>query len=86
MFASANKRTEGDEAGKVIGYRLGLYDPVDPDMKRVRYVGRTYKAKGRDVALLALIIDRFNHRTAGDSEFRLCLAAYPIHGPTVAHR
>ncbi len=62
---------------KVVGYRLGLFDP-DPDIKGVRYVGRTYKTKGRDVALVAAIIASFNQQTADDSDFRLCLAAYPV--------
>jgi hypothetical protein len=56
--------------------RLGLYDP-DPDKTHVRYVGRSYKASGRDMALVAAIIASFRKQTASDPSFRLCLGVFP---------
>lgn len=65
------------EQGSTVGYRLGLYSPVDD--RRPRLVGPVYSNTPDDQVLMRRVIDRYN-AAAAKSSLTLCVAAFPIEG------
>lgn len=60
-------------------YRLGLYDPVNPDDTRVRLVGPCYLDTVRDRKKMRRVIAEFYSRARAEG-ISLCMAAYPQEG------
>lgn len=62
---------------KVIGYRLGLYDP-DPGRKTIRWVGSAVKPTRENATDLREAVMEFNRLSGPDSDVHLCAGVFPV--------
>lgn len=60
-------------------YRLGLYDPLNDDDRRVKYIGPQYPDTPRGRRKIQRLISGFYARAAAEG-ITLCVGIYPVKG------
>jgi hypothetical protein len=77
MGPSKEKTIFREQPSQKIGFRLGLYDPLD-EREEVEYVGRFFQDTPNDRAILEDVVRRFNQQSAGESGRYSCLGIFPV--------
>lgn len=71
------RRKAGTENKRIVGYRLGLFDP-DPDRNTVVLLADRYSDSTKDRLTMKLAVAKYSKWAATQTNPVLCMAVFPI--------